>query len=125
VGKAFCHQAQGMKLADRIGDAGADDIRLKMWLAARDLVGCGPITARLRSATWGIANLREDDFPEDVRQRATRIRQKLTGEYRLLESNSVPISDVVGEELAGELLAVFAIVANPYFGSVLTPDTAA
>jgi hypothetical protein len=42
-----------------------------------------------------------------------------------LESKSEPISDIVGEELASELLAVFAIIANPYFGTVLTPDTAA
>jgi hypothetical protein len=115
-----------MKLADRpIGNAGADDIRLKMWLAANDLVGCGPITARLRSATRGLASIREDDFPDDVRPRAIRLRQKLTDQYRLLESKSEPISDAAGEELASEFLAIFAIVANPYFGTVLTPDTAA
>jgi hypothetical protein len=42
-----------------------------------------------------------------------------------LEERSEPITDAVGEELASELLAIFAIVANPYFGTVLTPDTAA
>jgi hypothetical protein len=70
-----------------IGDAGAADIRLKLWLAARDLVGFGPITARLRAAAQGLASLHEEDFPEDVRQRAMRLREKLIGQYRLLESN--------------------------------------
>jgi hypothetical protein len=83
------------------------------------------ITARIRAATSGFANLSEDDFPEDVRQRAMRLREKLTVQYRLLEERSEPITDVAGEELASELLAIFAIVANPYFGTVLTPDTAA
>jgi hypothetical protein len=43
----------------------------------------------------------------------------------LLEENPEPISDEVGNELASEFLAVFAIVTDPYFGTVLTPDTAA
>jgi hypothetical protein len=115
-----------MKLADRpIEDADASDIRLKMWLAARDLVGCGPITTRLRAVTMGLASLREEEFPDDVRQRALRLREKLTVQYRLLEGKLGHITDAVGEELASELPAVFAIVANPYFGTVLTPDTAA
>jgi hypothetical protein len=118
-------KVRGPNLSNRIGDAGADDIRLKMWLAARDLVGCGPVTARLRGAAQGLATIREDDFPENVRQRAMRLRMKLLGQYRLLEGQSEPITDVVGEELASEFLAVFAIIANPYFGTVLTPDTAA
>jgi hypothetical protein len=92
-----------MKLADRpIEDADASDIRLKMWLAARDLVGCGPITTRLRAATMGLASLREEEFPDDVRQRALRLREKLTVQYRLLEGKSVHITDAVGEELASE-----------------------
>jgi hypothetical protein len=86
-----------------MGDLGADNIRLKMWLAARDLVGCGPITARLRAATWGLASLQAGDFPEDARPRAMHLREKLTVQYRLLEDKSEPISDAAGEELANEL----------------------
>jgi hypothetical protein len=55
-----------------------------MWLRLRTF-GCGPITARLRAATWEFVNLPEDDFPGDVRQRAMRLREKLTVQYRLLE----------------------------------------
>jgi hypothetical protein len=65
-----------LELGNRTGEnAGAGDIPLKMWLAAEELVGCGPIPARLQAATWGLAHLREDDFPEDVRQRAAATRK--------------------------------------------------
>jgi hypothetical protein len=37
----------------------------------------------------------------------------------LMEARSEPITDAVGEGLASELVAIFLIVANPYFGRSL------
>jgi hypothetical protein len=65
------------------------------------------------------------ELTADEQRRAKRLSEKLIGKYRLLEENPEPISDQVGNELASEFLAVFAIVTDPYFGTVLTPDTAA
>jgi hypothetical protein len=92
-----------------VGDAGADDIRLKMWLAANDLVGCGPIMARLRSATRGLASIREDDFPEDARPRAMQ-------QYRLGRLAIEPQARAEGQglaELAEHFLCPSIGVPNP------------
>jgi hypothetical protein len=92
---------------------GSGDIKIKLYEAVRDLVGPGTINERLRRATQGICVLLEDDLPVLVSDRFMALRHKLTVDHGFLRDDAVPVTDTEGDELANELLAIFAIVCDP------------
>ena len=92
---------------------GSGDIKIKLYLAVKELVGAGSLTERLTRATRGIHTLLEHDLPAPLAERFMVVRHRLTVEHKLLEDHPVTVGDSEGADLAGELLAVFAMVCDP------------
>ena len=101
-------------------EGGSGDYKIKLHLAAQELVGAGTITERLSRAAWEFAHLDEGDFPAAICDRMMALKKELGERRGLLGDDPKSITDEDAAKLAAEFFALFAIAADPaYFGRIL------